>query len=424
MWDVRIYDRTLSDSEAKALTGLCAEDPVGANKYAGRPLYSCGPFHCIFWQQGAKFPRVAYVRQRILREISTEWGLLNSAIHPHENYCGFVAGGETGFDIVIGLNSGDEAYIRDWEEFPPPRTDDTAEGFRHEFGHWDHARALKSGQRSLPRWIEEGYASMAAQMINRPPNELIGSYTFVPFQSLFSDGTNESAIEAYVGRESGGHMYGSFIFYTYLADLLGYSAYIGNLYNGWNGAQNPLEYIKAEMATRGFDLAETFANFAARIITFDIPYGEEYQKMTDLALAWLKSMNPNLSRFDFSISRQHSGTGTGQAFMNIPAGENPGAYAYNAYKVTPTLQARYRIEIKPVQSSIGVATKARIVIFDPKTKTREYTAFDVLNSGVTVREVSTGAGKDLFLIVVPVPYPIPNDSDRTRYSYSYRIAPL
>jgi hypothetical protein len=265
---------------------------------------------------------------------------------------------------------------------------------------------------------------MGAQMINRPFNELMGSYTFVPFQSLFSDGSNEAAIDAYVGHEGGGHMYGSFVFYTYLADLLGYSDYIGNLYNGWDDDKNPLEHVKKELFERGLDFADTFTDFAARMLTFDIPYGDDYQKMAAKSLAWMQGQFPDLAKYDFSIARTHDAKGTGRDWLNVPDDEKPAAYAYNAYKLSPTKAGKYRVQLAPTAKSFEVAMKAKLVVFNPESKGREYIGFDLKKTGRTTKDVEVKDGDDLYLLVAVVPSPIPADSDRTRFAYRYRIFPL
>ncbi|MCG8696877.1 MAG: T9SS type A sorting domain-containing protein, partial [Bacteroidales bacterium] len=167
-----------------------------------------------------------------------------------------------------------------------------------------------------------------------------------------------------------------------------------------------IDYLLAE---EGHDLNTVFGDFAARITVWDFedgtgPYfADSEQRSQDR----MKNAKPNAESFDNKFTDVLSSNGTNGQMASIPARLSPGAWAFNAYKLTGTSAGSYRTRVKGFSSNpANTKFQARIITGVPG----DYDYFDLpINSNAAFGseeasiEVTTRAGEELYLIVATTP---------------------
>ena len=80
----------------------------------------------------------------------------------------------------------------------------------------------------------------------------------------------------------GGHIYGAFLFWSFLANHAGQPGAVGKMYSVDLGAVGELLKLRALLFAEGLDLGDVFANFVAHLRTVDDPlFADEISKMIE-----------------------------------------------------------------------------------------------------------------------------------------------
>ena len=84
----------------------------------------------------------------------------------------------------------------------------------------------------------------------------------------------------------GGHIYGAFLFWSFLANHAGQPGAVGKMYSVDLGAVGELLKLRALLVAEGLDLGDVFANFVAHLRTVDVPlFADEISKMIETSFA-------------------------------------------------------------------------------------------------------------------------------------------
>ncbi len=367
VWDVRIYERTLSQEEILELGGAdCSDELLATSPLKGYPNYLCGVYGSIWWPDGTELTMETYQYYMTAGEMVKERNIFEAGMYPRDNLCDYILndlGG--GGKLDEGIRN---AFVRPWS-FSNPLSQSNGQHWLHENFHYYQGR-LKGylGFGGSKFFIESTASWGAAHNIPAVKDDLLGHYAMHPHLPLWT--IQDSPVDDRAGWEfKGGHQYGANIFWLYLTNYMTGKSLVGDIYNDTRAASRPAEAAYDLLAAQGHDMKPIFADFAARITTF------------------------------------YDSNGTGNQWTSVPEKYIPGSWAFNAYGVDVSQNGDYIVAVNTDVSNPAYSDfRARVVVHDKETDERTYHNLNVAPAGETSKlRVSARSGDEFYLVVATTP---------------------
>jgi hypothetical protein len=421
VWDVRVFDHALSDSEVKELGEDCDDDNSMPPVNEEFPNYLCGVYKCISWPEGVTdTTQESFEYQLSGHDMTWEHNVLTTGMYVHGELCQEYAKDRT--------QELDEGYRKSWV---------SKYNFENPWGQYvlhENFHSFQKRTNGSEKFLAESSASWGAfSMKPTVEDSLLGMYTLQPHLALWT--TQDSVFENGIIDESkGGHQYGASIFEFYLTHHVLSDNLIGKVFNRNILNLSPLSGKPAEamytvLQESGHDMREVFSDFAARVTTWDMDYGETF---LESEIASFKRMDGNNNKaeepvpseeVDNKIAEFFDADGTNGEWLAVPSRYKIGSWAYNAYEVDVTENTSYLVGINPSLENPDYAEfRAQAVVFNPETGARNYYKLPVTSAGIaTSIDVYVKSGEKLYLVVSSTPSTKFDAFEA--YTYDYIITP-
>lgn len=421
VWDLRIFNDTLSPDEIQELGEECSETTVMTPPDPEFPLYLCGTYQCIFWPEGTTdTTQESFEYQLSGHDMTWEHNVMTTGMYQHDAFC---AEFEKSRELLLT-----EAYRQSWVSkfnFDSPWN----QYVLHENFH-----AYQSRTGGSTKFLAESSASWGA-FSQKPTakDTLLGYYTLQPQLSLWT--TQSSVFEdGIIDYFKGGHQYGASVFEHYVTHNILSDNFIGYIFN--RNAHNlaplsgkPTEAMYTILENSGFDMRDVFSDFTAKVMTWDMPFGDTFLTSEIASYNRMVSANNNsdnpvpLEEVDNKVTEFYDVTGTGDAWQTVPSRYKVASWAYNAYEVDVTEDTLYEIGINPAMDNPDYAEfRVQIVVYNPLSGERTYHKLPITGAGSPeVMDVNASAGDTLYLVVASTPST--QFINFESYTYDYLIRP-
>ncbi len=423
LWDLRIYERALTDDEVDALAWKCADAPnpafVDAPWPDEYPNFLCATYVCQWWADGAEVSQSSLLHYIQAQDMVFERHIFEARMHPPGQMCDYVADG-AGRELQLseGILQG---FVRPFS-LERPLDQQNGQHWLHENFHSFQGNLIRYQGFGGNKFLAESTASWGADFIIPAVHDtLLGYYTLHPHLPLWT--IQDSPVDDSLGHEfKGGHQYGAHIFEGYLTRYVVDERLIGHVYT--RRGVEPARAMHDYLAAAGHDMRKVFLDFAARTITWDVEHGDLYRASEEASLRRMQGAKPDAGSHDNKIAARYDAAGTGEGWVAVPPELQPGAWAYNAFEVAETDGQTYAVAFRPdAQGPAEIEFRATAVLVDAQTGDRSYHRLPVVASGEVARvEVEAGPGDRLLLVVATTPSTL--FSGFERYAYDYRIHPL
>ncbi|WP_299494244.1 hypothetical protein [uncultured Shewanella sp.] len=421
VWDLRVFNDSLSSDQIQALGEECSDTTVMNPPDPEYPLYLCGAYYCIFWPEGiTDTTQESFEYQLSGHDMTWEHNVMTTGMYKHEAFCAEFAKPR---QLLLT-----EGYRKSWVSkfnFDSPWN----QYVLHENFH-----AYQSRTGGSTKFLAESSASWGA-FSQKPTakDTLLGYYTLQPQLSLWT--TQSSVFEdGIIDYYKGGHQYGASIFEHYVTHNILSDNFIGyvfnrNVHNLAPLSGKPTEAMYTILENSGFDMREVFSDFTARIMTWDMPFGDTFLASEIASYNRMVSVNNRQEEpypeeeIDNKVTEFYDVNGTGDAWHTVPSRYKIASWAYNAYEVDVTEDTLYEIGINPAITNPNYAEfRVQIVVYNPVTGERIYHKLPETSAGnPEVMDVNASAGDILYLVVASTP------STRfinfESYNYDYIIRP-
>ena len=414
VWDLRVYNRELSDAEIATIGEDCDENKIRTAAFDGYSEYLCSVYQCIWWPEGTtdtSFDSFQY--QVNAHDMTWEHNVLATGMYDHGNLCKEYAKPR---DLKL-----DEGYRKSWVSkfnYDKPWNNYVL----HENFH-AYQRRANSGN----KFLLESTANWGAYT-QKPGDDgvkLLGMYTLQPHLPLYTDQSSpiaDGVIDAY----KGGHQYGAGIYQFYLTEYVLGPKVIGDSFNDERHYSEPVAVMYDAVANTGGDMRDVFIEFAARTTTWDYPdRGEQWAQAERNSYGRMVGQQGDLpdEEVDNKISVFYDVDGTGDQWATIPDRYRVGNWAFNAYQVDVTRDENYTVGLNTsVANDAGAEFRAKVVLHTEATGERQYFDLPVAAAGMDSSiYVPARAGDTLYLVVASTPSA--KFSGWDTYSYDYLIQP-
>jgi hypothetical protein len=420
VWDVRIYERILSQEEILELGGAdCSNELLATSPYEGYPNYLCGVYIREWWPDGTDLTMENYQYYLAAQDSVYERNIFEAGMYPRDNLCDYFLN-DTGRDLKLseGIRN---TFVRPWD-FSDPLRQRNGQYWLHENFHSYHGRLAGYLGRGGSKFLLESTASWgAAHNIPAVMDTLLGYYTMHPHLPLWA--IQNSPVDDRAGHEfKGGHQYGANIFWSYLTNHMSSKSLIGDIFNDTRAGSRPAEVAYDLLALQGHDMKPIFADFAARISTWDIKDGQQYAEAEQASHRRMQNAKPDAETHDNKITAFYDSNGTGNQWTSVPEDYIPGSWGFNVYKLDVGEDVDYIVGINTdVSNPVYADFRARVVVFDKEIGERSYHNLDVAPAGESSSlRVSARAGDELYLVVAATPDIF---SGWDWYRYEFKIYP-
>ncbi len=163
-------------------------------------------------------------------------------------------------------------------------------------------------------------------------------------------------------------------------------------------------------------MEDVFIDFASRLPTWDMPYGDLYLESEAASMNRYKT---KILSTDHKYTSVYDGNGTGNTWTDIKDRYNPGSWGFNAYKVNAD-SGNYTVALKTDTSNPDYCDfRARAVVYNEVTGKRTYYPFTVASPGQESEiSINVNDGEQLLFIVATTPDIF---TDIETYNYQYKI---
>ncbi len=419
IWDIRVFDNALNDSDIKKLGKECddAQDMVVENPEF--PNYLCGVYQCMYWPANVEDTTMdSFEYQLSGHDMTWEHNVMDTGMYVHGALCA-----EYEKSRNLELTDG---YRKSWvSKF-------NFENPWNQYVLHENFHAYQKRTGGSTKFLAESSASWGAfTMKPTAYDTLLGMYTLQPHLALWTkqDSVFEDGIIDY---SKGGHQYGASIFEWYVTHYVLADNAMGKVFNRDRFDLAPLTGSPAEafynvIKDGGYDMREVFVDFAARITTWDVDYGDTFLKSE---IGSFNRMNGNNKKSDSPIPDEevdnkisvfYDENGTKGNWVAVPARYKVSAWAFNAYEVSVDESVSYKLGINPSTNNPDYAEfRAKAVVYNEATGERRYTDLPVTSAGIAVTtNVIAHKGEKLYLIVASTPST--KFTDYEAYAYDYLI---
>ena len=413
VWDIRVYQRILTQQEVMDLGGAdSSDDLISISPWANDPdnpddpndpypNYLCGVYISEWWPDHATDPFEEFQYYVHSQDMVYERNIFEAGMYPNNDLSGYFASGRCRtLQLSDGIRNG---FVK--RTFSDPLTQSNAQHWLHENFH-SYQGQLKgySGIGGTKFMLESTASWGATHNIPAVRDTLLGYYTLHPHLPLWT--IQNSPVDMRAGWEfKGGHQYGANIFWSYLTNYAAGKNMLGDCYNDTRVDSRPAEVAYELLAVQGLDMKTIFADYAARITTWDIQDGPAYLNSENSSLSRMKGAKPDAGVFDAKITTTYDSEGTGDQWTDVPELYIPGSWAFNAYKVEVSQDADYTFGVKTDVSNPAYSDfQARVVVHDRQTDERTYHVLNIAVPGeASSITVAAQAGDDVYLIVATTP---------------------
>lgn len=418
IWDIQVFDGSIVDDEIYKMSQYCLTAyPVDSVPNSDFPNALCAAYICLWGKDSLDLNADNIQYYLVSQEKSFETFTFKAGIYPHgdlENYIN----GRRGRDLVLY-----DGIVNKFAKntFSNPFT-------RNNVNYWWHENFHSfqgfHPQYHIGKWGAEATAEWAPDMVfPGAKSTLLGWYTLNPHLPLWT--RENSPVDDFDGWEfKGGHMYGAYVFFSYLTNFVSTDFFMGKFYNEGRVGSDPVRAIDDLLAEEGHDLRTVFGDFAARTTVWDYENGTGpyFAESEAASLKRMKNAKPDAETFDNKFTNILKASGTEGNMTAIPAKLVPGSWAYNTYKVDSTSAAPYTFKLKGDTTNPEVTKfQARVVL----ESNGEFTYFnfpigdDVAFGETEARiQVDAQAGDQLYLVVATTPDVYSGYDYNYRYEYS------
>ena len=420
LWDLRVYQRALSEEEMHTLGADCSDSNSLASPWPEYPNYLCATYNCIFWPEGVTDTTLESFQYQVnAHDMTWEHNVLASGMYRHGAIC-------SEFAKARNLQM-TEGYRRSWV---------SKYNYAKPWGNYVlhenfHAFQARAGGGS--KFLAESSANWGAYAMKpgTDDNSLLGMYTLQPHLPLYTTQSSPIADDI-VDAFKGGHQYGAGIFFFYLTHFLVSKRLVGMVFNDERRFQEPTAAVYEFLSAAGYDLREIFMDFAARTTTWDYgKYSPGWIAAEESSYRRMERVNRGASEpwpdeeVDNKIAVFYGPEGTGANWVAVPERYRLGAWSYNAYELSAEQDGKYAIGVRQVAGNLATAEfRAKAVVLRADGQR--------LYHPVTVQEAGGGdaveleliAGDKLYLVVASTPSQVFSGWDTFRYQYLIRpLAP-
>ena len=402
VWDIRVYQRALGQAEIMTLGGADSSDELlAASPYEGYPNYLFGVYVNEWWPDHATDPFEEFQYYVHSQDRVYERNIFEAGMYPNNDLSGYFASGNC---RTLQLSDGiRKTFVK--KTFSDPLTQSNAQHWLHENFHSYQGQLRRYSGIGGSKFMLESTASWgAAHNIPAVKDTLLGYYTLHPHLPLWT--IQNSPVDMRAGWQfKGGHQYGANIFWSYLTNYAAGKNMLGDCFNDTRVGSRPAEAAYDLLATQGLDMKSIFADYAARITTWDIQDGPAYLRSEKASLSRMKGAKPDAEIFDAKMTTTYDSKGTGDEWTDVPELHIPGSWAFNAYRVEVSQDADYTFAVKTDGSNPAYSDfQARVVVHDLQTDERTYHVLSIAAPGeASSIIVPARAGDDLYLIVATTP---------------------
>jgi hypothetical protein len=419
VWDIRIYERALSQAEILELADTCADEPLAADRFEGYPNYLCRVYVCEFWPDDTDDTTMENYQHYLLAQDRVyERNMFEGGMYPDNSFSDYILVSDPGKNMLLsdGIRRG---FVNKFD-FDRPLTQGNGQHWLHENFHSFQGRLKEYPGYGGSKFLLESTASWGS-VHNIPGvyDTLLGYYTLHPHLPFWTK--QDSPVDDKVGWEfKGGHQYGAYIFWAYLTEYVVGKRLIGDIFKDSRSGVSDTQAAFDLLAEQGHDMKSVFADFAARITTWDINDGDAYAKSEEGSLNRMKRANPTAGVHDAKFTETYNTSATGDRWVDVPQEYSPGSWGFNAYKVEVDWASDYIVGLKTSLSNPEYADfQARVVVHDTETGERSYHTLPVAAAGIpSTIAVGAKAGDVLYLVVSATPDIF---SDWNSYDYQYLI---
>lgn len=419
VWDLRLYDRALTESEHDELAEDCVTESALNSRHDGYPNFQCGVYVCEFWPDDMADTTQDNLDYYIHAQDEVfERHIIEAGMYSRDNYCDYALNG-AGTDLILsdGIR---RTYVNNYSF-------DSALGYgKSGTQYWLHEN-FHSFQGNLARYNGFGRSKFMLEstaswgpfvLYPGVTDDLLGYYTFHPHITVWA--IQNSPVDDQIGSEfKGGHQYGAGVFWYYLSEYVGNNFLIGDVFNDRNGGTE-LEVTYNWLADRGISLEDAFIDFASRITTWDLEAGEYFAQSEQVSLNRMKRQQSQAERFDAKISQSYDQAGTGAQWTSLEDGLEPGSWAFNAYQLSMDNNGSVTAKVRVSDGNPDYSDfRAQIVVHSPDTGERQYHDFEIRADGTeTSTTVDASAGDEVYLVVATTPN-IFSGWDTYQYDYQF-----
>ncbi|WP_444931343.1 sialate O-acetylesterase [Microbulbifer sp. SSSA002] len=424
IWDVRLYERVLTYDEVMDLGGSkCNEAMVATSPYDGYNNYLCSTYQCQWWPDDTDKTMENFEHYIVAQERVWERNIFEAGMYGQGELCTYFS--DDGSTRDLELNDAiSGTFVKDYTLEDNPLTQSNAQHWLHENFHSYQGRLNRVTGEASGKYTLESSASWGADHnIPGVKDSLLGYYTLHPHISLWA--IQDSPVDHQYGYDfKGGHQYGAYIFWSWLTNYAVSKDLMGGVFRNSRDGLNDLEAADAYLTAQGHDMKALFADFAARITTWDMVESEAYQISEAVSLSRMLDEHPDASTHDNKFTHTFDSEGTGNSWTDMDSGYVPGSWAFNAFKVEGitednnyTIAVRVDAENNPAHADF----RGRAVVYNPSTGSRSYYPFDIDSSGeVSSTVVPVPADHELYALVVTTPDTF---RDFEFYDYDFAIYP-
>ena len=419
VWDIRIYKRALTPQEILELGGAhCSGELLATSPYEGYPNYLCGVYVCEWWPDGTDETMENYQYYLHAQDRVYERNFFEAGMYPNDKLCDYFSL-DRGRDLKLsdGIRN---SFVDSWD-FSHPLRQSNGQHWLHENFHSYQGRLKGYTNKSGSKFMLESTASWGADHnIPGVRDTLLAYYSLHPHLPLWT--IQNSPVDERAGHEfKGGHQYGAYIFWSYLTNYVVSKNLIGDIFNDARAGSRPAEAAYDLLAQQGHDMKAVFADFAARITTWDIRDGAAYADSEQASLRRMKSAKPEAETFDNKLTAVYDANGTGNQWTPVDERYIPGSWAFNAYRVDVARDAVFTIALSPDPANPAYTDfQGRVVVQDANDNCTYHLMPIHPAPRTSTFKVSASAGDRLYLVVASTP-------DIFRgwdwYRYQYKIHP-
>ena len=384
--------------------------------FDGYQKYLCGVYKCIWWPEGITDSTTENLQYQLsAQDMVWEHNVLTTGMYNHDNLCSDIATDQHPRHTQLS-----ETYRRRWVN---------KYSFSKAWGGYvlhENFHAFQGRIGGGPKFLAESTANWGgySQRPGTEDNHLLGAYTLQPHYALYAI-QNSPIPDGIIDFAKGGHQYGAGIFFEFITEFVLNDWLIGDIYNHADKNTPVLATYKI-LKQRGYNMGEIFADFSARITTWDWPlYGPGYAEVEQRSYIRLDNKNNKADNpvpgeeVDNKIAVFYDAKGTGNGWKDVPRRYMIGSWAFNAYEVSVDETSNYEVGIMPAVSNPNYAKfKARVVVYNKSSGKRTYHVLKVGNPGEkTTIDVEVAGGEKLYLVVSSTPSTVFSGWDVCDYKY-------
>lgn len=424
IWDVRLYKRVLTYDDIMALGGSkCNESMVATSPFDGYNNYLCSVYQCEWWPDDTEKTMANFEHYIVAQDRVWERNIFEAGMYGQGELCTYFSheGSPRDLQLSEGISN---TFVKNYTLESNPLTQQNAQHWMHENFHSYQGKLNRVTGQSSGKYTLESSASWGADHnIPGVKDTLLGYYTLNPHITLWA--IQDSPVDHQYGHEfKGGHQYGAYIFWSWLTNYAVSKDLMGSVFRDSRDGLNDLEAANAYITAQGHDMKALFADFAARITTWDMVESEAYQASEEASLRRMLDAFPDAGTHDNKFTQTFNREGTGNTWTDMDTGYVPGSWAFNAFKVEGIIEdSNYTIAVRvdAANNPTHADFRGRAVVYNPSTGARSYYPFTIDNSGeASSTTIPVPADHELYALVVTTPDTF---RDFEFYDYDFAIYP-